>query len=294
VTPVQERRDGSTVGIGETREAADLWQATTNYDKAKAEYEEVLAGPSADEISDARSKVAQAQAQMDDLLADPDLDAVASAEAKLQQSQAQLDSLLAGASAGDLEAAELNVAQAGLNLESAQRQLGDTLLAAPVSGTVIAVEAQAGEAVGANAIIQIVSVDPELVTVDGTPAVQSWASVDLAHQSGSAQPVTLLSGMNAEVEIVAAEARNAVLVPIQALRELGPDQYAVFVVGPSGELELRPVEVGLKDFVNAEILSGLELGEVVSTGSVESSDPADQPSNGGQEPPPNVMRFLGV
>jgi hypothetical protein len=29
---------------------------------------------------------------------------------------------------------------------------------------------------------------------------------------------------------------------------------------------MRPVTVGLKDYVNAEILSGLELGEVVSLG----------------------------
>ena len=45
--------------------------------------------------------------------------------------------------------------------------------------------------------------------------------------------------LNAEVEVISAEARNTLLVPLQALRELGPDQYAVFVVQPDGELELR-------------------------------------------------------
>ena len=45
VAPVTVLRDGTTVGIGQTKEAADLWQATTNYEKAKAEYEEALAGP---------------------------------------------------------------------------------------------------------------------------------------------------------------------------------------------------------------------------------------------------------
>ena len=85
----------------------------------------------------------------------------------------------------------------------------------------------------------------------------------------TSHPVNLLSGMTAEVEIIAGEAKGALLVPVQALRELAPGQYAVFVVKPDGELELRPVTVGLKDFANAEILSGLELGEVVSTGTVE-------------------------
>jgi hypothetical protein len=32
---------------------------------------------------------------------------------------------------------------------------------------------------------------------------------------------------------------------------------------------LRPVKVGLKDVTNAEILSGLQAGEVVSTGVVK-------------------------
>jgi multidrug efflux pump subunit AcrA (membrane-fusion protein) len=135
---------------------------------------------------------------------------------------------------------------------------------------------------------EILNVDPSLVRVDTTWAIQSWASVDL-----TAQPVALLSGMNAEVEIIAAEARNALLVPIQALREIAPDQYAVFVVQPNGELELRTVEVGLKDYVNAEIKSGLEVGESVSTGTVESSDTSSESSSGGEQPVPGMMRFFG-
>jgi HlyD family secretion protein len=318
--------------VGTTQQAADLWQATTNYDKAKAEYNEVLAGASADEISDARSKVAQAQAQLDALLEDPDPDEITAAEAKVSQAQAQLDDLLTGASAEALETAELSIAQAQLNLESAQRQLENTLLEAPVAGKVMAVDAQVGESVGTSAIItladlqepqilfwveetdlasaapgnavnivfealpdytfpgSIIQVDPALVTVDGTPAVQARASIDLA-----AHPVNLLSGMNAEVEIVAGEARDALLVPIQALRELGPDQYAVFVVQPDGEMELRIVEVGLSDFVNAEILSGLELGDVVSIGTEETSSTSTEPASDNQQPGPGsgFMRFLG-
>jgi multidrug efflux pump subunit AcrA (membrane-fusion protein) len=110
--------------------------------------------------------------------------------------------------------------------------------------------------------------------VGGTLAVQAWASVDAA-----SHPATLLGGMNADVEIISAEARDTLLVPIQALRELGTDQYAVFVVQPDGELVLRPVEVGLQDFVNAEIISGLEPGETVSIGveeETETSVPSQQ------------------
>jgi multidrug efflux pump subunit AcrA (membrane-fusion protein) len=110
----------------------------------------------------------------------------------------------------------------------------------------------------------IVRVEPALVEVEGAAAVQVWASIDVTQH-----PVSLLFGMNAEVEIIAGEARNALLVPVQALRELVPGSYAVFVVLPDGELEMRPVEVGIRDFVNAEIVSGLNDGEEVSTGDVD-------------------------
>jgi len=106
---------------------------------------------------------------------------------------------------------------------------------------------------------EIVRIDPVLVTVDGTSAIQVWARLD-----PSSQEVDLLSGMTAEVEVMAAETQNALLVPVGALREMSPDQYAVFVVRPDGELEMRTVAVGLTDFTYAEILDGLELGDVVS------------------------------
>jgi hypothetical protein len=140
----------------------------------------------------------------------------------------------------------------------------------------------------------ILHVDPALVDVDGTTAVQSYASLDL-----SAYPITLLSGMNADVEVIAGEARHAVLVPVQALRQIGQDpgsegQYAIFVVQDSGELEMRTVEVGLKDYVNSVILSGLEPGEVISLGTATSSGMSTTTATGGQEQaPPMGMPMFG-
>lgn len=306
VAPVTVQRDGTTVGIGQTKEAAELWQATTNYEKAKAEYEEALAGPTADVITAARAKVAVAQAQLDAAKAAPEADAVKAAEAKITQTQAQLDALMAGASANDVEAAKLSVTLARYSLENAQRTQNNTQLRAPVAGTVLSIGAEAGETVGASPIItvadlsasqvrfwveetdlmsvapgnkveivfealpdlafagKVLRMDPALVTVDGTPAVQAWASIDLTQH-----PVKLLSGLTAEVEIIAGEAKSALLVPVQALRELAPGSFAVFIVQADGQLEMRPVTVGLRDFANAQIVSGVAKGDVVSTGTVE-------------------------
>ncbi len=142
---------------------------------------------------------------------------------------------------------------------------------------------------------EIVDIDPVLVTVDGTTAVQSWASIDT-----TAHPVKLLGDMNVEVEVVAGEASNVNLVPVKALRELGSDQYAVFVVGTDSELELRPVQVGLQDYVNVEIVSGLQRGEVVSVGETTVSSSTSSSSVQSSQPPaegglagPGMMPMFG-
>ncbi len=106
---------------------------------------------------------------------------------------------------------------------------------------------------------EVIRVEPMLTTVNGTAAVQAWASVPL-----DALDTRLLSGMTASVEVIAAQTRGARLVPVEALRETAPGQYTVVVIRPDGTSETRTVRVGLMDAVSAEILDGLELGESVS------------------------------
>jgi HlyD family secretion protein len=344
-------------GYESSPQAASLHQATIDYERAKANCEMAVAGPTEEQLAAARAKVAQAQsalneleqgpdpedlvaaeakvaqaqAALDELEQDPDPEDLAAEEAKVAHALAQLNELLAGAPAEDLESTHLDVEQARNNLAAAQRELAETDLRAPFAGVITAVDASVGEAVGTSAFIaladletplvrfwveevdlarvavgnpvniifealpedvytgEIVRVEPALVTVDGTPAVQSWATVDLTSNS-----IQLLSGMTAdEVEVIAAEARDALLVPVQALREMSPGQYAVFVVRTDGELDLRSVEVGLKDLVNAEILSGLELGEEVSTG-VETGSGGPLKSPAEDSPPADrMMRMMG-
>ena len=74
--------------------------------------------------------------------------------------------------------------------------------------------------------------------------------------------------LNATVEVIGGRATNALLVPVEALRELSADQYAVFRM-EDGEPKLRMVEVGLMDFTFAEITDGLSAGDVVTTGIVD-------------------------
>ncbi len=190
-------------------------------------------------------------------------------------------------------------------LVNAQLDLENTTLLAPFGGTVTSLNATVGQAVGTSPILTlstldalwlefyleesdlslletgrqlvvvfdaypdtkvqatVVKINPSLVTLDGSPVVQAWA------QFSGDQEIALYAGMSADVELIAAETYNALLVPVQALREMTPGSYAVFVVGENDELEMRPVEVGLKDFANAEIISGLAKGDMVSTGTMD-------------------------
>lgn len=192
-----------------------------------------------------------------------------------------------------------------LAYENARIALENTRLIAPFDGSVVDLNLVKGQTVGTSPVITIVTTDrmlarfyldetdidkaaagmqviftfdaypdstvtgeislvePALQTVDGTPAVVVWASLP------EDAPFSILSGMTVEAEVIAAEARDAMIVPVQALRELSPGSYAVFIVQPDGSLKMTPVEVGLRDFANAEILSGLSAGDVVSTGTVE-------------------------
>jgi multidrug efflux pump subunit AcrA (membrane-fusion protein) len=109
---------------------------------------------------------------------------------------------------------------------------------------------------------QVVRVDPALVEMEGAPTIQALATLDLGETD---LPWTLLSGLNATVDVIAGSAEDVLLVPAEALWELSPGQYAVFVM-VDGELEVREVEVGLMDYAYGEIVSGLEAGDLVSTG----------------------------
>jgi multidrug efflux pump subunit AcrA (membrane-fusion protein) len=69
------------------------------------------------------------------------------------------------------------------------------------------------------------------------------------------------------VEAIAQRADNAILVPVEALHETEAGSTWVFVLA-DGQVRLRQVDVGLMSEAYAAITSGLDAGEVVTTGTV--------------------------
>jgi len=200
----------------------------------------------------------------------------------------------------DANDALLSLEQANLALEKAKWTLEQTALAAPAAGTITDISVALGESVDGKPFLtltamdpllvrfyldegdlaqvsagdpvdisfnaypeqaiagRVSAVDPFLVNVDGTQMGQVWAELN-------ANPdFHLFPGMSLDAEVVAAESKDTLMVPLQALIQPQPGAYAVQVVGTDGARELRPVTVGLRDNANVEIRSGLSLGEMVS------------------------------
>ena len=113
---------------------------------------------------------------------------------------------------------------------------------------------------------QVVHVDPGLVTQNFTTVVHAKVELDTSTTGWGDLPV----GSAAGVDVIGGKAENAVLVPVEALREVSEGEYAVFVM-ENGQPHMRLVEVGLQDLIYAEIKSGLDAGDVVTTGVVETT-----------------------
>jgi HlyD family secretion protein len=280
-------------------------------------------------VLDAQATLDAAKTPPDESQIEPARIQVQQAELSLAQAKLNLEAAQKAVQEVDTRQAEAALNSAQLSLEAAQRTLEQTTLTAPMDGTVTQINALVGEQVSGTFIVladldkpqmelwvqevdlsdvavghavsivfnglpnltfsgKILRVDPELVTVSGTSAVQAWTSIDVT----STNSVSLLGGMNANITVIAAESRNVLIVPVQALRSLGGGKYAVFVVQSDGKLELRPVEVGLVGFVYAEIRSGLQSGDVVSLGSTSTGTSTQSTTGRGQQGSPGI-RFLG-
>jgi HlyD family secretion protein len=285
--------------IERDRESAGnaLTRAQDNLTIAQANYNASVAGSSSSSSANANSNILSAQLALETAQEGPAGDELEAAEMAVRQAELSLQQALL-----NQESSELSLAEAQLNVDAAESALEDTTLVAPIDLTIMTVNASVGEMPGTDFIImadleqpllevfldetdlnmigvgfesevifdalpddvftgRVIQVDPQLVSDSGVTAVRAVVQLD---QESFAKPQTLPVGMNATVDIIGGRAENAVLAPVEALRELSPGEYAVFVM-EEGEPRLRLVEVGQMDFTFAEILSGLEAGETVST-----------------------------
>jgi len=192
-------------------------------------------------------------------------------------------------------------------LETAQYNLSATKLLVPFSGTITSLSINVGDLVSSGSTVATVSNLDQPYSLDAYLDAEDWgqiqdgyevdvtfdilpdltfkgtvtniypmldtssASSTLVHftaQLDEAIPYDLPTGATASVNVIGGRAENAVLVPVEALHEYSDGKYALFVM-ENGKPRLRVVQVGLQNLTKAEIVSGLNAGDVVTTGVVK-------------------------
>ena len=258
------------------------------------------------QLATAQAQLAQAQAQFDTAQSKPLSGDLAVAQNDLAQAQASWELVKDGSDPDQVVQAQAQLVKAQAQLALVQQENLEVQLAAPWDGTVLSVNANPGERINGQVILtlvdlsrprlqiyldesdqanvktgsqaevifdalpdqtfngQVEALDPSLQRSGNTYAVQAWVDLDAA----AAETVGKLPvGLSASADIIVGEARNAVLVPIEALHELADGSYVVYVLHGQ-ELEQRAVTVGLRDYTSAQIVDGLAAGEAVAIGEV--------------------------
>ena len=222
------------------------------------------------------------------------------------EARAYLDMLNGEALPQDVPGSSLtSLVEAQTALQTAEENLKATQLIAPLSGLVTDLTASVGDYVGTDTIITVADLN-QPYTIDAYFDAEDWSKVEVGYETevvfdilpddiftGTVTLVypeldtssnfslvhaivrlnetieaNLPSGTSAAVDVIGGRAEDAVLIPVEALREIDGGKYTVFVM-ENGAPKLRNVEVGLQDITYAEIKSGLEAGDVVTTGIVE-------------------------
>jgi len=266
------------LGAPEEQARYNLALADAELASAHAALDELTAGPDVEQYRAAQANVASAEAQRD-------------------AAQAQLDLLMAGAAEEDIAVTQTTVDDARLALEQARLELKRAVLAAPIAGTVMSLDLRVGEIVNANqpvivlgdlaALEVTVNLDEAGVArvTEGMAAevradalsdvVLSGQVIDVALKAEDPSgvvlfPVTvslsesdarLRPGMTAEVEILVAGHNDALIVPLRAVHSEGESVYVERVVG--GQTQRVPVTLGLVTETEAEIVDGLNEGDLV-------------------------------
>jgi HlyD family secretion protein len=242
-------------------------------------------GPSIADIAIARNNLIQAQETV-------------------KEDQTYLEVLQTGVIPDDATGEKLTTLyEAQQAIEDAQDALEETKLLAPISGTVTALDLNAGEQMNKEAasIITISRLDqpytvdayldeadwnmaqignkvnvtfdllpdqtfPGTVTLVYPVLSESWEAslVHITVQLDQRLSQDLPTGTGADVEVIGGEAKDVVLVSVDAIHKTDDGKSMATVIQNGQQVE-REVEIGLQNDTNAEIISGLTAGEVVVT-----------------------------
>jgi HlyD family secretion protein len=289
--------------VGASPQAAELEQATIDYETARADYNLAVRGPEAADIAAARSQLADAEASLSQLLESPTQAEITAAESELAQVQSNLSSLLEGPDETETAAAQAAVDAAQVGLEQAELVLSKATLLAPIDGVVKEINVKGGESLSELAAVVLTDIsayhiDVEVdeidigriargqkveVAVDAVPDEVFTGQVsDItpgpieADSSGivaygvtivlDSRDPRLLPGMTADATIETQRLENVLVVPNRAVsidRTSGEPVAFVEKVDEQGNPSRTEIGLGLRNETVSQVLSGLEDGDQI-------------------------------
>lgn len=209
---------------------------------------------------------------------------------KQQLEQARLQYQLS-----DPETVNAQIKQAQAGVDMIRTQLENTVISAPITGVVTAVNVSTGEMAGPSMPVAVImnldeveisvgvveqyinnvkvgdKVDVRISAVRDEPFTGTIKTVaPAADQMTKTFPVTIIlqnenheikAGMFAEVALATRTKQGVVVVPMVAVIDQGSRQ-AIFVV-ENNEAVSRKVELGINDGQSVEVISGIEVGDAV-------------------------------
>jgi HlyD family secretion protein len=226
------------------------------------------------------------------------------AEVNLAAAEQRRDEMLAGGESAEVTLRRLEVAAARKAMEQAQKDLDEATITAPFEGIVGAIYVDEGDIippptmaatvaiyfitptslelkaevdeidipdveVGQSAVIEVDAIADDLLegtvtSISPVPVIQAGLvlyevtiSLTIPADAG------VMVGMSATADIMIDKSEDTLLVPERAV---GHDEQGNTVVRVSvdGQLEVRPVVIGISDGLQTEVLEGLEDGDMVA------------------------------
>jgi multidrug resistance efflux pump len=264
-------------------------------DRARANLNDLKAGPKPEAIREAQAGVDQARANLDKVKQGATPQEITQAEAQVKAAQAAYDLKQQGPDATDRAILQAQVQLSELSVANAQAQIDDAQLKAPFTGVILAINVKEGEMTGGQPVVEMADLttlritadideidvgrvapgQPVTVTLDAYPGERLPAAVErLALGATQKQGSTIYAativftptatiqprvGMAANVKVTAQRKDNVLLVPNRALETIGTSQFVTLQDGTT-QRKLK-VETGLANATDTEIIDDGTLHE---------------------------------
>lgn len=225
---------------------------------------------------------------------------ISRAGVSLLAAEVQLEAIEDAPDEGAVNAAESQLEAAELAIAEAQKQLDEATITAPFDGEVTSVHAEEGDLFSPTGMPVIHLIDPTIMEIEvetdeidiaevklGQKAIIEVDALPALSLEGEVKAISTLSkemgglvlyevtigfnmpadsglkiGMSATADIIIEERSNVLLVPNRAITQDNQGNPVIKVM-VNEKIEERPVDTGISDGFNTEIVSGLSEGDVV-------------------------------